>query len=104
MGNDEVGPWVITESILEHFLRLDIQVVRGFVKNEEVSWTQEHADESDTGAFAAGEDAYFFEDIIATEEETTEEVSDKWSRCSCGRLFTTLLNRVVRIKLIGVVL
>ncbi len=51
-------------------------MVRGLVEDEEVRWLEQHADESDTGSFAAGEDADPFENVVAGEEEAAEKVAD----------------------------
>ncbi len=75
VGDDEEGSGVVDEGFLEDVLGLHIEVVGGFVEDEKVGGSNEHADESDTGAFAAGEDAYFFVDVVASEEEAAENVT-----------------------------
>lgn len=64
MRDDAVGAGVFLEGFLQYFLRLEVEVVGRFVEDEEVGRVQEHADESDAGAFSTGEDADAFEDVV----------------------------------------
>ena len=52
MGNDREGTGVIAESALEHLLRMEVEVVRRFVEDEEIRRLQEHAGEGETTALA----------------------------------------------------
>ena len=75
MGDDDDCPGIVVEGVLQDFLRLHVKVVGRFVEDEEVGGAHQHADEGDTRALAAGEDAHLLEDIVTTKEEATEEIA-----------------------------
>ncbi len=104
MGNDEEGAGVVDECFLQDVLRLHVEVVGGLVENEEVGRADQHADQGDAGALAAAEDSDFFEDIVAFEEETAEDIA----RGHLGAARLDLLHRFdhgeVGIEFVGVVL
>ena len=75
MGNDQEGARVIDECFLQDVLRLHVKMVGGFVENEEVGRSDEHANEGDARSFSSGKDANFLKDVIAFEKEAAEDIT-----------------------------
>ncbi len=63
---------VIFEVFADDFLGVGVEVVGRLVEDDEVRALEEDFAEGDAGFFAGGEDADFFVDIVAIEEEVRE--------------------------------
>ena len=75
MRDDERGTAEGLDGLLHDFSRRDVEVVRWFVEDEEIRFLEKEAQERETCLLSAGEHGDFFEDVIAAEEEHTEDVS-----------------------------
>ena len=104
MGDDEEGAGVVHERLLQDVLRLHVEVVRGLIENEEVRGADQHADEGDAGALTTGEDADFFEDVIAAEKEATEDVAGGHGGTAGLNLLDRFEDGEVGVEFVGVVL
>ena len=104
VGDDDDGAFVVLDGVLEDLLRLHVEVVGRFVENKEVGRADEHADEGDAGALAAGENADLFENIVSAEEETAEEVADLGGSLAAGDFLDGGDDGLARVEFVGVVL
>ena len=104
VGNDEEGAGVVDEGLLQNVLRLHVEVVGGLVENKEVGGADEHADEGDAGAFTTGEDADFFEDVVAFKKEAAEDVAGGHFGAAGLDFFDGFEDGEVGIEFVGVVL
>ena len=77
VGNDQEGAGVVDERLLQDVLRLHVEVVGGFVEDQEVGRAHQHAAEGDTGSFSATEDADLFEDVVTFEKKAAENIAGR---------------------------
>ena len=62
------------DSLLQHILRLHIQVVRRLVEDKEVNRLKQQTDHCQTRAFTARKHLYVFVACLATEHERAEDI------------------------------
>ena len=102
--NDQHAAGVVGERALQDILRLHVEVVGRLVEDQEICRAQQHADECHARAFAAGEHADFFEDIVAAEKKAAEKVAGVGCGFARGCGFDGFENGFFGIELVGVVL
>ena len=73
VGDEEDGAGEVADGVEEDVFGAEIEVVGGLVEEEEVRGRDEHLGHGVAVALAAGEDAEFFEDVVAGEHEAAEE-------------------------------
>lgn len=77
VGNDEESTGVVDERLLQDVLRLHVEVVGGFVEDQEVGRAHQHTDEGDTGSFSATEDADLFKNVVTFKKEAAENIAGR---------------------------
>ena len=73
VADEHDGAGELDERLLEHVDRVDVEVVRGLVEQDQRVGRDEHLREGEAGALAAGEDAHTLLDVVAVEEEGAEQ-------------------------------
>jgi len=76
MRYDETRSVEIFQHVLDCLFRLQIQVVRRLVHNDDVRLRQEHFRERDLGACASGERLDILVDLFARNEQSAEHGPD----------------------------
>ena len=75
VGDEEDGAGEVADGFEEDVFGAEVEVVGGLVEEKHVRWGDEHLGHGVAVALAAGEDAEFFEDVVAGEHEAAEEGS-----------------------------
>ncbi len=75
MADHDDSAGVIFEVFADDFLGVGVEMVSRLVEDDEIRTLQENFTESDTGLFAGGKDGDFFINVIAIEEEVTEDAA-----------------------------
>ena len=76
MADHDQGAGELLQGVEQHLARLDVQVVGGFVEDEEIERPGQQHGQHHPAFFAAAEDFHLLVDIIALEEEGGAEVAD----------------------------
>ena len=85
VGDEEDGAGEVADGVEQDIFGAEVEVVGGLVEQEEVDGRDEHLGHGVAVAFAAGEDAELFEDVVAGEHEAAEEASGVRRRGLWGR-------------------
>ena len=75
MGDEDDRAREALEGVLEHVDGIDIEMVGGLVEAEQCLGGNEHLGQRKAGAFAAGKDPHALIDVLAGEEEGTEQAA-----------------------------
>lgn len=73
VGDEDEGAFEALEGADEAFDAPDVEVGGGLIHEEEVGWVHEELDEVEPALLTAGEDFALFVDVLATEEEGSED-------------------------------
>ena len=76
VGDEEDGAFVLLDGLVEGVDALEVEVVRGFVEDEDVGLLQHDLAEEQTGGFASGECVGLLEAFFAVEEHLAEDAAD----------------------------
>ena len=104
VAHEQEGAVVALERILQHVLALDVQVVRGFVKDQEIQRFQEHAAQREPRAFATAEHLHFLVHILAAEHERAEHRTHACAVLFAGGILGGLQHGELRIHALGHIL
>ena len=102
--DEEHGPLVVLERLLEHLLGGNVQVVRRLVEHQQIGGLEHHAAERDTPLLAAAQVPNFFLHVVALEEELAQERPQLLVALRGGGLGDDVDNRVVQVERVGLVL
>src|SRR4051812_23027365 len=75
MADEEDGPVEVAECFFESTASPEVEMIRGFVKNQKVSVGSGEAGEGGTGALATAEAADFLKDHVAGDAKAGEQVA-----------------------------
>jgi len=74
MRNDQDRALVAEKCILKNLSGLDVEVIRGFVEDQQVCVGQKDFQQSQPGLLAPGEDRNFLVDVVPGEEEGAQQI------------------------------
>ena len=76
MRHEDQRAAVVDQCVEQHFLGIQIKVVRRFVEQQRVRRPQQHARHREARAFASRQHLHLLENVVAREQEPAEDVPD----------------------------
>ena len=76
VGDEEDGAFVLLDGLVEGVDALEVEVIGGFVEDEDVGLLQHDLAEEQAGGFASGEGVGLLEAFFAAEEHLAEDAAD----------------------------
>ena len=76
VGDAQDGACVSADSVLQDLLGEDVQVVRGLVQDQEISFREHQLGKGQTPALTAGQIRYELEDVVSGEQECGQRIPD----------------------------
>lgn len=78
MRDQQDAAFVFFQGAFQFLFRIIVQVIRRFVKDEEVGPLQRQSGQGQPAPFAAREGRYQFEDVVVREQEAPEQVAGRF--------------------------